>query len=78
MKKDELNNMCTNLNKISEKLPDTYIIFFVNVLIEEKEINIKEMEIYKKYININDFIFCPTEKKFNTQKKKDIILIQHI
>lgn len=70
MKKDELNNICTNLNKISEKLPDTYIIFFVNVLIEEKEINIKEMEIYKKYINISDFIFCPTEKKIQYTENK--------
>ena len=61
MNKEEFNNMCIKLNKISEELPETYIIFFVNILIEEDNVNISEMKTYKNRIHIQEFIFCPTD-----------------
>ena len=62
-KKEKLSLICEKIKSLSNNFPKIYLFFFVNLFIEENNINVKDMEVYQQMYNISNFSFQFSKRK---------------
>ena len=62
-KKEELSLICGKIKSLSDNFPKIYLFFFVNLFIEENNINFQDMEVYQQMYNISNLIFQFSKRK---------------
>ena len=62
-KKEKLCLICEKIKTLSNTFPMLYLFFFVNLFIEENNINFQDMEVYQQMYNISNLIFQFSKRK---------------
>ena len=71
LNKDGLEILCDEFQRLAKEIPNVHIFFFLNIFIEEIDVNIDEMTIYADKFTIDDFYFCPSDKDLKYNNKKE-------
>ena len=70
-KKEELSLICGKIKSLSDNFPKIYLFFFVNLFIEENNINFEDMKVYQQFYDISNLSFLFSKRNI-IYNNKDI------